>query len=379
MLFSLPTLTPRNSVACLFAVALAVSACGPGERPGPDAQPRSDSPPTAGARPTSELPAATPVRPTASGALPTSVPAPTATLHPLTIAAARMRDYAGSELVIEQTLAPGVNYERYIASYRSDGFKQLSLLTVPRGVKPATGWPVIVFNHGFIQPAIYRTTERYIAYTDAFSRNGYMLLRPDYRGHGSSEGPARGGYGNDDYVTDVLNAVASVRRHPDADPARVGMWGHSMGGYITLRAMVINPEIRAGVIWGGVVGSYPDMLFNWGRSPAVATPTATQSSSWRNVLLRDYGTPDANPGFWASISANTYAADLPGPIQLHHGTSDASVPVQMSITLDRQIRDAGGGVELFTYQGDDHDISRNLGTALNRSVQFFDANVKGRA
>jgi uncharacterized protein len=51
----------------------------------------------------------------------------------------------------------------------------------------------------------------------------------------------------------------------------------------------------------------------------------------------------------------------------------------MSVTLDRQIREVGGKVELFTYQGDDHDISRNLGVALNRSVDFFDAHVKHRA
>jgi dipeptidyl aminopeptidase/acylaminoacyl peptidase len=367
-------------LALAGVLLLLVAACGPVDRPAPEvAQAQSLTSPTAGTRPITAAPTIVALPATPTTAPPTATPVPTPTQHPLTIAVARSRDYAGSDLTIEQTLAPGVNYDRYIASYSSDGFKQYALLTIPRGPKPANGWPAIVFNHGFIQPAIYRTTERYIAYTDAFSRNGYMLIRPDYRGHGSSEGQARGGYGNDDYVTDVLNAFAAVRRHPDADPARVGMWGHSMGGYITLRAMVINPEIRAGVIWGGVVGSYPDMLYNWNRNPATVPTITPQSTSWRNVMIRDYGLPDANPGFWASISANTYLRDLPGPIQLHHGSADSSVPVQMSITLDRQIKEAGGGSEIFTYPGDDHDISRNLGVALTRSVQFFDAHVKRRA
>ncbi|HEU5314997.1 MAG TPA: alpha/beta fold hydrolase [Chloroflexota bacterium] len=373
----------------LVAVLLAfgAAACGPGAAPGvkSEAQARVDASPTAVVLPTAGLPTTTPIRPTATVAPPTPIPSPTATLHPLTIAAARSRDYPGSELVTEQTLAPGVNYDRSIVSYKSDGLKQYALLTIPRGQRPATGWPVVVFNHGFIQPQQYRTTERYIAYTDAFSRNGYMLIRPDYRGHGSSEGRASGGYGNDDYVTDVLNAFSTIRRHPDADPSRVGMWGHSMGGYITLRAMVLNPEIRAGVIWGGVVGSYPDLIYNW-RSPpptVVATPAQTTGTgaqgSWRNVLLRDFGTPEHNPGFWASISANTYVSDLPGPIQLHHGGADTSVPTSMSVTLDRQIREVGGSTELFVYPGDDHDISRNFGVAMNRSVAFMDANVKRRA
>jgi dipeptidyl aminopeptidase/acylaminoacyl peptidase len=236
----------------------------------------------------------------------------------------------------------------------------------------------VVFNHGFFPPQVYRTTERYILYTDAFSRNGYIVFKSDYRGHGSSEGRAAGGYGAPDYVVDVMNALSSVRTLPDADPNRVGMWGHSMGGYITLRAMVMTPTIKAAVIWGGVVGSYQDMLYNWGRppTPELTAPAGPNGPSWRNQMIRDYGTPDQNPGFWASISANTYLADLSGPVQLQHSVTDEEVPVQMSITLAQEIKDAGGSVELYTYPGDDHNISRNLGTALSRSVAFFDKYVK---
>ncbi len=131
--------------------------------------------------------------------------------------------------------------------------KQYALLTVPQGEPPATGWPAIIFNHGYIPPEVYRTTERYVAYVDGFARNGYVVFRADYRGHGFSEGEARGAYGNPDYTIDVLNGLASVKRLDYVDPDRIGMWGHSMGGYITLRAMVTSPDIKAGVIWAGVV------------------------------------------------------------------------------------------------------------------------------
>src|SRR3989338_3682930 len=132
-------------------------------------------------------------------------------LDPLTIENLRKGEYPGSEIVIEQALASGSNYQRYIVSYKSEGLKIFALLTVPNGT-PSTSswWPAIVFNHGYIPPAQYRTTERYIAYTDGFSRNGYILLRPDYRGHGNSEGEASGGYGSNGYTIDILNAVASL-------------------------------------------------------------------------------------------------------------------------------------------------------------------------
>lgn len=108
--------------------------------------------------------------------------------HPLSIQALREGVYPGSTITIEQTLEPGSNYQRYIASYKSEGLTIYALLTVPNGEKPESGWPVVIFNHGYIPPDQYRTTERYIAYTDAFSRNGYIVFRSDYRGHGNSEG-----------------------------------------------------------------------------------------------------------------------------------------------------------------------------------------------
>jgi fermentation-respiration switch protein FrsA (DUF1100 family) len=298
-------------------------------------------------------------------------------MNPLMIEYMRQQSYPGSAIVIEETLAPGVNYNRYLASYQSEGNKILALLTVPMGVKPATGWPVIVFNHGYIPPDVYRTTERYIAYTDAFSRNGYIVFKSDYRGHGFSEGEASGGYGTPAYTVDVLNAVSSIKRYADADPARIGMWGHSMGGHITLRAMVVTDDIKAGVIWAGVVGSYPDLLERWRRSVGTQPPTiSTQARRWRDELVEEYGSPADNPAFWAAISPNSYLADLSGPIALHHGTADTSVPLEFSRILYQQIQAVGDDVSLYEYPGDDHNIAVNLGTALARSVAFFDEHVK---
>lgn len=290
---------------------------------------------------------------------------PTPTPDPLSIEYLRKRDFPASDLVIEQTLDPGLNYYRYIASYMSDGLKQYGLLTIPFGEKPETGWPVIIFNHGYIPPEVYQTTQRYVAYVDGFARSGYIVFRPDYRGHANSEGLARGAYNRPDYVIDVLNALAALKAYPEADPQRIGMWGHSMGGYITLRAMVVDPDIKAGVIWAGVVASYADMADVAGRPRFGTRP-----------LMQSYGPPELDPDFWASISANTYLADLSGPLQLHHGSADESVPAEFSFNLALEVREAGHLAELYIYDGDDHNISLNFTGALLRSIDFFDLYVK---
>ncbi|MBI3242941.1 MAG: alpha/beta fold hydrolase [Chloroflexi bacterium] len=295
------------------------------------------------------------------------------------IEAARLVDYPGSDIVIEKELKRGVNYRRYYASYLSDGLKIYALLTVPDGERPPTGWPVIVFNHGFIPPDVYRTTERYIAYVDRLALSGYIVFRSDYRGHDQSEGEAVGAYGGPGYVTDVLNAVASLKRFPEADPDRIGMWGHSMGGYITLRSMVISPDIKAGVIWAGVVAPYPDLFARGTPRPTpVVTVTGTPFTRgrWRTAWLEQYGSPEENPEFWNGISANFFLTDLSGPIQLHHGTADESVPLAASQTLYDQMVAAGMPVEFYTYQDDDHNLSGFFTTAMNRTIEFFDLNLK---
>lgn len=331
------------------------------------------------ATPTPTAPAGTPTRTPTPTATPTSR-VPVGDLHPQTIEWARGQSYPGSDLVIEATLEPGANYSRYYVSYLSEGLKIYALLTVPNGPKPASGWPVIVFNHGYIPPEVYRTTERYIAYVDGFARSGYIVLRPDYRGHASSEGEATGSYGSPDYTIDVLNAVASIKRYADADPNRIGMWGHSMGGYITLRSMVITKDVKVGVIWAGVVADHPNMMYNWRRSQPWTPPPSmpNRARRWREELLEKYGTPEENPEFWASISANTYVADVSGPIQLHHGTADADVPVEFSTMLEEQLKAAGKPVEYYIYEGDNHNLSVNFNTAMQRSIAFFDAHLKPR-
>ncbi len=310
---------------------------------------------------------------------PTVTPTNTPTSFPMSILAERGNTYPGSAITIEETLEPGANYFRYYAWYLSDGLKIYGLLTVPFGEKPASGWPAIVFNHGYIDPRVYKTTERYIGYVDQLARHGYIVYKIDYRGHDRSEGTASGAYGDPGYTSDVLNAFASLQKYALADPNRIGMWGHSMGGFLTLRAMVISPQIKAGVIWSGVVGSYPDMICCW-HHPDLEMPTSTPNpnfrSGWRTQWQKLFGTPEENPAFWMSISANAYLNDLSGPLQLQHDTGDSEVPVKFSQDLYQEVQAAGKTVEYYEYPGDDHNLANYFNLAMQRTIEFFDKYLK---
>lgn len=305
---------------------------------------------------------------------------------PLQISEMRKGSYPGSEITIESTNIDGLYYKQYVVSYLSEGNKIYALMSVPVGEKPPQGWPVIVFNHGYIEPTVYRTTERYFAYVEALSLSGYIVFKPDYRAHGESEGERviGGGYGTPGYTVDVLNAAASLKNYPDADPSRIGMWGHSMGGQIVLRAMVVDPSIRAGVIWAGVVCPYPDIIARWYRNGnRTGIPISAEAQNWRSDFSgwvdrtrEKYGNETENPTFWASISPNTCLNELSGPIQLHHAREDAVVPLLWSEILAGEFQALGDPYEMFIYENDDHNISLNFSIAMRRTIDFFDHHVK---
>ncbi len=299
--------------------------------------------------------------------------------NPLSIAALRARSYPGSQIVIEQTLSPGSNYQQYIASYKSDGLKIYALLTVPNGQKPIGGWPVILFNHGYIPPEQYRTTERYVAYVAGFAQNGYIVFKPDYRGNGFSEGSPEGAYYSPAYTVDDLNALASIKKYKDANPNKIGVWGHSMGGNVTLRDLVVDPKsFKAAVIWGGVVGSYTDLMFNWQRRVSYQ-PGPTEMAlrnRYRQNLTQQFGTPQTNPSFWNSIDPTYFVSDITSPVQLDVGGADEEVPIAFSQSFRDKLQSAGKTVEYYEYPGSDHNISQDFDLAMQRSLDFFNKYLK---
>lgn len=300
--------------------------------------------------------------------------------NPLSIEFMRKANYPGRALTIEQSLADGSNYHQYIASYLSENLKIYGLLTVPIGTKPVKGWPVIIFNHGYLQPDTYVTNQRYVAYVDGFARNGYIVFKSDYRGHGKSQGTPEGAYYSSGYSIDVLNVVATLKQYPDADSNNIGMWGHSMGGNITVRDIVVrNNDIKAVVIWGGVVGSYDDLMNNWERKVSFH-PSGTDlrlRNNNRQNLVNEFGTPQANPDFWNTIDPTAHLSDINTPIQLHTGGNDEEVPPAFSQSLFDKLQALGKTAEYYNYPGGDHNISSpNFNLAMQRSIKFFDKYLK---
>lgn len=304
---------------------------------------------------------------------------------PLNISYMRSQSYPGSDIKIEQTLTDGSSYNRYITSYMSDGNKEYAYLTVPKTQKPVDGFPVIIFNHGYQIPERYTPEGNYINYMDAIAKAGYIIFKPDYRGNGKSGGSPGSTYFSPNYAVDDLNAISSIKKLKDpstgsglANAARIGMWGHSMGGNITLRVSEISPDIKAAVIWGGVVGDYNDIIYNW--ADKVTYKPAPEDLYLRNLglseLLAVNGTPIQNPNFWNSIDPTMNLNYISAPFQIHVGGSDPQVPPSFSLNLYNEMKAKGKYAEYYSYPGANHDINQGFSSAIERTIQFFDKYLK---
>ena len=305
---------------------------------------------------------------------------------PISIDYLRTQNIIGSTIIIKEELSPGSNYNQYIAQYQSEGNTIYGLFTIPTGEIPQGGFPAIVFNHGYIPPTQYVTTQSYIAYVDSLARSGFVVFKIDFRGNGNSEGDPSGSYFSSAYTIDAISALKSLQTYDKVNPQRIGMWGHSMAGNAVLRAMEVTPDIKAGVIWAGAVYSYQDFA-KYGISDSsythkpfeqkVGTQQADREVSSEIQKIRSSPqTIDFSSDFWKAISLTQNVKYLSAPLEIHHAINDTTVNIDYSRDLATELKKQNKEYELFEYEGGGHNIdSPYFDVAMERTIAFFKKNL----
>jgi dipeptidyl aminopeptidase/acylaminoacyl peptidase len=306
-------------------------------------------------------------------ASPTVTTTPTETLTPtpdpyagLTIADLAARAYGGGELAIAEIMADYGSFTRYLVTYPSDGVPIFGFLNVPAGQGP---FPVVIASHGYIDPSIYNTLDYTTHYADALAAAGYLVIHPNLRGYlPSGDGPNLFRVG---MAVDVLNLIALVKSQAgqpgpleQADPERIGLWGHSMGGGISTRVMTVSPEVDAVVLYGAMSG---DDRQNYDR-------IFTVFSDGERGLEELAAPPEA----FERISPIYYLDRIQAAVSVHHGENDEEVPLEWSLDLCQRLSDLGKAVECYAYPGQPHTFyGDNDQLFIERTVDFFDRWLKG--
>jgi len=268
-------------------------------------------------------------------------------------------------------------YRKFLISYNSGDIPVTGIMNVPTGEPPPTGFPILILAHGLIRPEIYFSGRGSKREQDFFASHGYLTIHPDYRWHALSPDKAfpkekdpspRGTAPHDFYVgytEDIINLLDALRHFnsPLLDVSRIGMWGHSMGGGIATRVMVLRPEIRAYVLFAPLSAAVEDNFYELG-------------SEEMRRLANTYGVGEAARAIYEKISPLTYFGDVQAPVQIHHGIADKDVPIEFSEKIFERLSSLDKKVEFYKYPEEGHEFGKAWQTAAERALQFFDRYVK---
>ncbi|HVF25871.1 MAG TPA: alpha/beta fold hydrolase [Anaerolineales bacterium] len=327
----------------------------------------------------------------------TPSPVPTITLTPsptpsvaewitsFTIDGLRQHDYQSGKIHIRSTLDENEKYTSYLIDYPSDGLTITGVMQIPVGEGP---FPVIVMNHGFFARSVYNSgdgTDRASAY---LAEHGYITIASDYRSWGDSDIGESFFYSG--LVIDVINLLNAIPSIEKADSDRVGMWGHSMGGGVTMKVLTIDPRVKAAVLYSTVSADTLDIINRWGMGcfGDIAQGELIVGCNSSDVIpnelplnLQDaYRFAASDIDTLKQISPFYHLESVTAPIQIHYGTEDgkfiSGTPPEWSVKLTQALRDVGKEAEMYQYAGEGHSfIGQPWFDFMTRALGFFDKHL----
>lgn len=291
----------------------------------------------------------------------------------LDLAVAATANYTGYAVNDSKDLGviSGVDERIFHFSVSKDRLTESGLLTLPTAAPPKNGYPVLILCHGYANPLYYSTEKAYLGDMEFYSRNGFAVFKPDFRGQGLSisAGRATGAYYSMDYNTDVLSLIADIKQTKGFNKDDINLWGHSMGAYVALRASVLSPDIKRTILLSGPVGTVQDMFTSY---VAISDTNNAAAAAVRAAQLQAHGTPVTDPVYWDKTSPLTYLADSQSFYQIHVGTDDKIVPPKFSADLDRALTNLHKSHEYFVYPGGNHSLGSERPQIYSRSLARLD-------
>jgi dipeptidyl aminopeptidase/acylaminoacyl peptidase len=287
--------------------------------------------------------------------------------HAVSLPALMQKHYDGRDLKLGKVQAETSTYTRYFITYKSGDLTISGIMNVPKGSGP---FPVVIMNHGYIDPAVYTNGRGLRREQDYFASRGYIVIHPDYRNHAQSDkDPESEVNMRLGYVEDVINAIYALKAAnlAYADTNRIAMLGHSMGGGVAQAVMVVQPDlVRAFMLYAPVSTNMPDNFNRW----IVTRPEVASK------ITQAYGSPDQSPEFWKNLSPINFLDRVKAPVMISHGTADETVPLEWSQRTYDGLKKANKDAVFYTYPGEGHEFATAWPTVMQRTIDFLNEKLK---
>jgi dipeptidyl aminopeptidase/acylaminoacyl peptidase len=249
----------------------------------------------------------------------------------------------------------------------ADGTQIYSEIFLPTDLKSGQKRPAVIFIHGGPMRQMLLGWHYMLYYANAYGMNqylasrGYIVLAINYRsgvGYGRAfrEAPGRAGRGASEYQ-DLVAAGKYLQSRGDVDPAKIGLWGGSYGGYLTALGLGRNSDIfKAGVDLHGVHDWPTD---NWNG----------KNISPELIKLAHDSSPVTAVDTWKS------------PVLFIHGDDDRNVYFTQTVDLIARLRPRGVHIEQLIFPDEIHDFLLHSSwlKAYHAASDFFDRELRGES
>lgn len=264
------------------------------------------------------------------------------------------------------SLSPEVLPKSEVVTYKSfDGTLVSAVLTMPANLERDGSNPAIVLPHG---GPTGQAQDGYSRYATAFASRGYVVIQPNFRGstgYGKAfqEANIKDLGGGD--LKDTIAAKTFLVGTGYVDAKRVGIFGGSYGGFMTLMAIGRAPdEFAAAVQWFGII--------NW------RTMYRDQDELLKAYQRGLLGTPESDPKVYDAASPLTYIRAAKAPLLTIQGENDIRVPRGQAQEVHDILKAKGNTVETIYYPAEGHGFQKreNQLDSLKRTVDWFDKYLK---
>ena len=297
-----------------------------------------------------------------------------------------LRDYEfHSELFLERAIKGGPSFDAALVSYASFGLTVYAMVATPKTPPAQDKYPVIIANHGFHpDPPRYGITtagvdhrpgDYYRAVPELYTRHGFMVIMPDYRGHNISQGReyTHGFLAANYYTQDVLALLACIDDLDQADTDNIFMWGHSLGAEVTLRALLGSVVVRGASLWSMVGGTVWEQAYYYSRqAERLQGPDSNTLANEHMDTLREEITALNGDYDWQSTEPLLHLDYLHTPLIIHHAVEDAGASYNWSARLAGELYRKSKPYRFYSYAGADHLFTgKYRQEAVAKDVEFF--------
>ena len=279
-----------------------------------------------------------------------------------------LADPAGKRIawINENAVKPGHPYYPYVAAQRQRSFGSFKAADgttlyyemITPTLEPGKRYPVFYSHYGGPGTKQQVTHGWANPLSQAIVDRGYIWFQIDNRGSNyrgkAFEDHIWRAMGSVE-VADQLAGAKWLKTQPFVDPGRIGIYGWSYGGYMTLKMLEANPGFYAAGVSGAPVTKWE--LYD------------------THYTERYMGNPKTDAKAYAAANAMGDAAKIADPLLLIHGMADDNVVFENSTALAARLQAANRPFEMMFYPGKTHAAGASV-HAWRTILDFFDRNVK---